>query len=208
MRSLLRTGASLLAGGILAAIATYLLLQPGEVRHRVIPVEKGILYRAGQLDPDDLALEIQRRGIRTVVNLGSRTNWDVEVCRQTGARYVDLPVGDVWCLAGVKAPNQDTAPEAPFDLAPLWKIIEDPSARPVLIHCWGGKHRTGVVAALYRIRYQGWSAADAIAEMDLYGFDSHKPKFQDVVAYLHRYRPGSELLAQENPPSERVEPRR
>jgi hypothetical protein len=64
------------------------------------------------------------------------------------------------------------------------------------------------VAALYRIRYQGWSAADAIAEMDLYGFDSHKPKFQDVVAYLHRYRPGSELLAQENPPSERVEPRR
>jgi hypothetical protein len=37
------------------------------------------------------------------------------------------------------------------------------------------------------MRYQGWDAEDAIAEMDLFDFDSHKEKFDNVTAYLRAY---------------------
>lgn len=36
---------------------------------------------------------------------------------------------------------------------------------PVLIHCDGGSDRTGVMVALYRMAFQGWSLEDAKQEM-------------------------------------------
>ena len=100
-----------------------------------------------------------------MVNLGSKFDTDASVCWRLGVRYVDLPVGDAWCLCGVAAPSQDEPPPAPIDISSLWRLVEDPAARPVLIHCQGGVHRTGVVTAFYRIRYQGWRGDDAIAEI-------------------------------------------
>ncbi|KXU35700.1 hypothetical protein AXE65_05850 [Ventosimonas gracilis] len=40
---------------------------------------------------------------------------------------------------------------------------------PVLIHCKHGQNRTGLVVALYRMVYQGWSKAEALAEMRSFG---------------------------------------
>jgi len=40
---------------------------------------------------------------------------------------------------------------------------------PVLIHCKHGQNRTGLVAALYRMVYQGWSKEEALAEMRSFG---------------------------------------
>lgn len=142
-----------------------------------------MLYRSPQLPAQQLAGEVQRRGIKTVVNLGSHAGIDDAVCREQGIRYIELPVGDVWCLCGQKASGERAA-AGPYDLAPLWKLLEGPASRPVLIHCQGGVHRTGVVAAIYRIRYQSWQPDDAIKEMDLFGFDSYKSKFNNVKAYL------------------------
>ncbi|MHC4222577.1 MAG: protein-tyrosine phosphatase family protein, partial [Planctomycetota bacterium] len=34
------------------------------------------------------------------------------------------------------------------------------------IHSEGGVHRTSLVVALYRMQYQGWSAGDALDEMN------------------------------------------
>jgi len=172
-------------GALGAALATYAALcptRPGEPI--VLPVEPGVLYRSPQLSAEQLAEEIRRRGIKTVVNLGSDADTDEAVCRQLGVSYVECRVGDVWCLCGQKAPGQEHEPVGPYDLSPLWTLIDDPAARPILIHCQGGVHRTGVVTALYRIRYQGWRPDDAIAEMDLFGFESHKAKFASVLAYL------------------------
>src|SRR5262245_45227280 len=36
---------------------------------------------------------------------------------------------------------------------------------PVLLHCQHGADRTGLVTALYRVLYQGWSKEDALDEM-------------------------------------------
>ncbi len=175
-------------GALGAGLATYAFVCPREpVKYSVLPVEPGVLYRSPQLSTEQLADEIRRRGIKTVVNLGSKEAIDEPVCRELGVKYVECLVGDVWCLCGQKAPGQKEMPVAPYDLTPLWTLLGDPASRPVLIHCQGGVHRTGVVTALYRMRYQGWEADDAITEMDLFDFDSHKAKFDNVRQYLRAY---------------------
>ncbi len=188
MKAVLRWISAMALGAAIAAAVTYAAMKPPKYRHGVSPVEQGVMYRSGQLEAKELAEEIRRRGVKTVINLGSRTDWDEAVCRELGVRYVDLPVGDVWSLCGAPAPgHEDSPPDAPYDIQAIWKLVDDPASRPVLIHCWGGVHRTGFVAAEYRMRYQGWNPDDAIAEMDLYGFDSHKSKFDNVVEYLRAY---------------------
>lgn len=165
-------------------------LEKPRYRHKISPVEQGVLYRSGQLDREEMLQELRARDIRTVVNLGSQGDWSDDVCREAGVDYLELPVGDCWTLAGAPAPgHEDSPPAAPFDLSPLWDRLDASGDRPVLIHCWGGVHRTGVVTALYRIQRQGWSADDAIAEMDRFGFNSDKPKYADVLRYLRSLEP-------------------
>lgn len=187
-----------LLGAILGAAACYvamrsdLLTDTAGEPHAVSPVAAGVLYRSGQLPPERLEAEIRRRGIKTVVNLGSDHDWDEEVCVRLGVRYVKLETGDCWNLCGCAAPGHEgEAPPGPLDLTRLWDVLDDPAARPVLIHCQGGVHRTGVVTAVYRIHREGWDPNDAIAEMDRFGFESHKPKFEGVLRYLRGLRPGS-----------------
>ncbi len=177
-------------GGTVAAVATYLAMRPADVRHGVSPVAQGVLYRSGQLTGEALRSEILRRGIRTVVNLAPGESGEAELCRQLGVAYLELPVGDAWTLCGVPAPGQAQAPAAPYDLSALWRLLDAPDAQPVLVHCTGGVHRTGVVCAMYRIGYEGWLPEDAVREMDRYGFESHKAKFAEVVDYLLHMRPG------------------
>ncbi len=154
----------------------------------VLPVELGAVYRSGRLSPEQLALEIQKRNIQVVINLGSPAPEEAQLCNRLGIQYVELPVGDVWAMCGVPAPGQ-TAPSV-ADLSSLWSFLQQAQERPVLIHCDGGVHRTGVAVAMYRIRYQGWDAEDAIREMALFGFDIHKSKFAQVLDYLRHLEPG------------------
>lgn len=173
-------------GAALTGAAVYHFMKPPRTRHPVTAVESGVLYRSGQLEPAELEEEIKRRGIRTVVNLGSESDWDGAVCEKTGANYKEILVGDVFTVAGVPAPGYEQGPAAPYDLQPLWDLLEDPQSRPVLIHCQGGVHRTGIITAIYRIKHQGWTAVDALAEIRHWDFNIDKEKFAGVVAYLQQ----------------------
>jgi hypothetical protein len=44
-------------------------------------------------------------------------------------------------------------------------IMADPQNQPVYIHCEHGEDRTGLIVALYRVFYEGWTAEDAHDEM-------------------------------------------
>jgi protein tyrosine/serine phosphatase len=48
--------------------------------------------------------------------------------------------------------------------------MTDPASQPVFVHCSRGVDRTGVVAAVYRMEVDGWSKAEAEAEMEAFGF--------------------------------------
>ena len=44
-------------------------------------------------------------------------------------------------------------------------FMHDPAHQPVFVHCAHGNDRTGLVVALYRVRYEGWKPLAAHDEM-------------------------------------------
>jgi tyrosine-protein phosphatase SIW14 len=145
-------------------------------------VEEGRLYRSGQLGPPALDRVVREQGIRTVVCLralarpGDATPEDAEErwCAARGIRYVRFN----------PAPWNSPAGQANLDA--FLGVTDDPSLGPTLVHCFAGLHRTGVFCAVYRMERQGWSNADAIAEMYAVGYFQEDPTALD---FLQNYVP-------------------
>ena len=53
----------------------------------------------------------------------------------------------------------------------------------IAIHCKHGADRTGLLIALYRIAFQGWSKEDAIEELTLGNYNFH-PVFSNIPQYI------------------------
>jgi protein tyrosine/serine phosphatase len=51
-------------------------------------------------------------------------------------------------------------------------LVNDPANLPVYVHCQGGRHRTGVMTAIYRLTHDKWTADQAYGEMKKYGFET------------------------------------
>lgn len=145
-------------------------------------VEEGVLYRSGQLPLSRLQQLVATHGIRTVICLreGDKPDDQLEEAwiRAKALNYVRIKP-PVW---GDKTPGQYHADEA---LTEFRKVMDDPAKYPVLIHCFAGLHRTGAMCAVYRMDYQGWTNAEAIAEMRVLGYAIDH---EDVFGYLTRYR--------------------
>jgi len=68
-------------------------------------------------------------------------------------------------------------------IAEFLKLVNDPANQPVYVHCAGGKHRTGVMTAIYRMTNDKWTPDQAFREMKQYKFGAdflHK-EFKDFV---------------------------
>jgi len=141
-----------------------------------------ILVRSGQPTRETLERLYSQYGIRTVLNLRGEhpgKGWWEEERRGVAsiwARWVQWPVG------GRERPPPELV-EAFLDL------VEDPAARPVLLHCESGIHRTGIFVAVYRMQHQGWSAERALAELRRQGFRLGGADRSEVEAYLREFRP-------------------
>jgi tyrosine-protein phosphatase SIW14 len=165
---------------------------------RLRVVTPGKFYRCGQLTASGFREVFERYGIRTVINLQDenpdprlpegyyRTKPEVpesELCGRFGARYVllifDLPARDRAALEGPKVVDE------------FLKICDDPASYPILLHCKAGLHRTGLLTAVYRMEYEGWTVAEAVRELRANGFgDSAATSANDYVyAFLECYRP-------------------
>lgn len=55
---------------------------------------------------------------------------------------------------------------------------------PILIHCWHGSDRTGVVSASYRVVFQNWSKARAVDEMKNGGYGYHQRFYPQLVQMI------------------------
>jgi tyrosine-protein phosphatase SIW14 len=83
-----------------------------------------------------------------------------------------------------------TTSKAPTDpqIQQFFAIVNDPANQPVYVHCAGGRHRTGTMTALYRMQFDGWTAAQAYDEMRQYHFEG----FLDhpvLRNYVYAYHP-------------------
>src|SRR5207248_935322 len=110
-------------------------------------------YRGGQPQGRDYA-DLAAIGVKTVINL---TSDDAQANEQAmvegaGMTYVSIPM------------TTHDVPTA-AQLAEFLKIVNDPSEQPVYVHCVGGRHRTGVMTAVYRMNEDGWTGDRAFAEM-------------------------------------------
>jgi protein tyrosine/serine phosphatase len=57
--------------------------------------------------------------------------------------------------------------------------------KPILIHCAYGSDRTGLVCAMYRIVFQGWTKQEAIGELINGGYGFHR-KFKNIPFYIEQ----------------------
>jgi protein tyrosine/serine phosphatase len=62
----------------------------------------------------------------------------------------------------------------------------------VLVHCCAGVHRTGAYCAIYRMEFEGWTNAEALAEMKALGYSNLDEEW-DIRGYLESYRRGERV---------------
>jgi hypothetical protein len=103
-------------------------------------------------------------------------------CRDRGINHVRIRPR-LWTLSSGAAP-------ADQGVKRFLSVMDDTANYPVLIHCFAGIHRTGSFCAIYRMEYEGWSNARAIAEMKHCGYRNLDDE-PDVLGYLSNYRPRS-----------------
>ena len=133
----------------------------------------GNLYRGAQPKGRDFA-DLRALGVKTIVNLTSDDADPAEraMAEAAGLTYVHIPM------------TTHTVP-TPTQLTQFLGLVNDPAGGPVYVHCVGGRHRTGVMAAVYRMTHDGWTGAQAFKEMKQYkyGADFLHPEFKEFVYY-------------------------
>lgn len=137
-------------------------------------------YRGAQPKDHDYG-DLAAIGIKTLINLTSddRDANEEALARKAGMRYVQIPM------------TTHRVPTA-GELAQFLRVVSDPASQPIYVHCVGGKHRTGVMTAVYRMTHDKWTADQAFREMKKYRFgaDFLHPEFKEFV-----YSYGSQLAA-------------
>ena len=126
------------------------------------------VYRSGQPDRKGFQ-ELQALGIKNVLSFRDHHADDRD------AKGLGLTLHRVKMEAGEIRDEQ---------VAEALRIIRTAKG-PVLIHCWHGSDRTGLVSAMYRILYQNWSKDEAIEELMKGGYGYHS-LYRNIPEYLRK----------------------
>ena len=114
-------------------------------------------YRGAQPDESDYK-DLKDLGINTVIDLtDSPTSYEKRDVEALGMKYVNIPMSDS------AYPKQE-------EIDAFLKLVNDPATGKFYLHCAGGRHRTGVMGAVYRFNVNHWTYDQAYAEMKDYDF--------------------------------------
>ncbi|KVT98909.1 protein-tyrosine-phosphatase [Burkholderia ubonensis] len=132
--------------------------------HRITPS----LYRSALLSREDVP-ELQKLGIRKVISFRAFHS-DERILAGTQITMQRIPI-NTWYIR-----DEDM-------VAALRALRDADRDGPVLIHCQHGADRTGLVSALYRMVYQGWTREQALDELQHGGYGFHAI-WQNITYYL------------------------
>ncbi len=185
-------------GLIVVAIGAYYVWHVN-FNYRFEEISKDKVYKSRLINPDKLGGYLKEYKIKTVIDLidpgvqdrlnpGRQANIDAEAAAvkkydekyQADVVHVSIPSGQV--------PTKET-------LTKFFKVLDDNTSYPVLIHCYDGTGRAPLYSALYRIEYEKWKNADARAKTRLmvqgFGYRSSfadgKSKGDFLMHYVPRY---------------------
>lgn len=145
-------------------------------------------YRGGQPEKGDYE-SLAKLGVKTVIDLrNDPTDYERPAVEALGMKYINIP------MSGWKTADDD-------DVAKFMSLMNDPETGVVYVHCKAGKHRTGLVGAVYRFNQYGWNYDQAYQEMKRYNYTSW-PVHYNIKSYVRGYykkmdktRPASIALA-------------
>ena len=99
-------------------------------------------------------------GVKTIIDLTDNSReYEQPAVEAAGLRYVNIPMVDK------SYPSID-------QVNAFLKVVDDPATGKFYLHCAGGRHRTGVMGAVYRFNHDKWNLEQAMAEMNQYEFGS------------------------------------
>lgn len=116
------------------------------------------LFRSERFKADNADL-LKKHGIGTIINLRQQRRDDAQA---VDFQQINYPL-KTWAVT-------------PEQLADILLMIdtEQQQGKKVLIHCYHGADRTGIVIAMYRIVKQNWTIEQAKQEMLQGGYGFHK----------------------------------
>jgi len=97
-------------------------------------------------------------GIKTVIDLRDNSkDYEKTAVEALGMRYVNIPMSDK------QYPKEE-------QITTFLKLVNDPATGKFYVHCAGGRHRTGVMGAVYRFTKYHWNFDQVYSEMKNYDF--------------------------------------
>lgn len=190
----MRRAVPYILGGLIAAIIAggplgFAVYYKSNYRNLRV-VREGVLYRSGQLSVPALQRTVHDYGLRTVISMRDGTHpgepppdlAEQKFCNKENIRYLRITsCPGFWNWQDGTAPAMEAVRR-------FREIMDDPSNYPVLIHCWGGVHRSGAFSAVYRMEYEHWSNEQAINELRTLGYKKIDDEW-DILGFLQQFRP-------------------
>lgn len=146
---------------VLASSATAISQQSSQEKAKVNIKNFGQMddrfFRGGQPKEDDYG-QLAALGIKTVIDLREDPEeYEKRNVEALGMRYVNIP------MIAKKYPESTQVDQ-------FLKLVDDPETGKFFVHCAGGRHRTGVMGAVYRFNHYKWDFEQVYAEMKKYDF--------------------------------------
>jgi len=128
-------------------------------------------FRGGRPGKSDFAT-LKAIGVDTIIDLTDNSPEEQGLAQAAGLKYVNVAIKD-------KSYPTDEA------VALFLKTVNDPATGKFYVHCAGGRHRTGDMAAVYRFA-EGWDYDKVYQEMlnyDFYTSNGHQKALDFVQDY-------------------------
>ncbi len=158
--------------------------------YRFMEISEGKVYKSGVIPPEKIADYVQKYNIKSIVDLrgpvtrdkiNNPENWtQINAERDAAAK---IPGLNYYNIPSEQVPRKD-------NLDKFYKIMDDKSNYPVLIHCYHGIGRAQVYSAVYRIEYEGFendqARKKAAFPVIFSSFDHGTPKGEFLKSYVKR----------------------
>jgi protein tyrosine/serine phosphatase len=123
-------------------------------------VVKGKIYRSGEPALWEYEGFAKKYGIKTIINMQTdmvAVEAEIAEAAKHGIKVISLPI------VGYLYPTDK-------DISKIYKELTDKKNYPVLIHCYHGRDRTGLLVGFYRVFKQNWGVEQAYSEMLKFDF--------------------------------------